>query len=158
MANKLYSSKTIQRIDVSFVTTPITANSYITVGQLPANIIVTDGWAVIKTELGDVDNNDDTTLSIGYTGVAAGFYPATSIAGMDAAVYLKLIPGVLEIKADEVITTIDTAVEIVALGRSSGNTHNGINLTATKDIILTASNDQNINQGTMSLFIEYFKY
>jgi len=158
MANKLYSSKVVQKFDVNFATTAITAASYITVGTLPANVIVTDGWAIIKTELGDADTGDDTTLSIGYTGVAAGFYPATSIAGMDAAVYLKLIPGVINIVAAELITTVDTPVEVVALARASANTHSGIALTATKDIILTAGAGVNINDGTMSIFIEYFKF
>jgi len=158
MANKLFSSKTIQRIDVNFATTPITAGSNITVGQLPANVIITDGWAVIKTELGDADLGDDTTMSIGYTGVAAGFYPATALTGMDAGVYLKLIPGVLNIVAAAVITTVDTPEEIVAVGRASGNTHSGIALTATKDVILTAGAGQNINAGTMSIFIEYLKF
>lgn len=158
MANKLYSSKTVQRIDVDFATTPITANSNIIIGQLPANVFITDGWAFIKTELGDADAGDDTTLSIGYTGVAAGFYPATAITSMDANVVLKLIPGVLEIKSGEAITTVDTAVEVVALARNAGATHNGIALTTTKNIILSASNDQNINSGTMSIFLEYFKF
>lgn len=158
MANKLYSGKVVQRFDINFATTPITANSYITVGTLPANVFITDGWAFIKTELHDADAGDNTTLSIGYTGVAAGFYPATAITSMDANVYLKLIPGVLEIKAGEAITTVDTAVEVVALARNTGLTHNGIALTATKNIILTASNDQNINAGTMSIFLEYFKF
>lgn len=158
MANKFFSGKVVQRIDVDFAATPITANSNITVATLPANCFITDGWAFIKTELGDADAGDNTTLSIGYTGVAAGFYPATSIADMDAAVVLKLIPGVLEIKAGEAITTVDTAVEVVALARNSGATHNGIALTATKNVILSASNDQNINAGTMSIFLEYFKF
>lgn len=158
MANRLYSSRTIQRIDVSFVTTPITAGSFITAGQLPANIIMTDGWAVIKTELGDVDNGDDTTLSIGYTGVAAGLYPVLAITTMDAGTYLRLIPGVLEIGAAAVITAVDTAIEIVPQTRNSGATHNGVVLTATKDVILTAGAGVNINQGTMSIFIEYLKF
>lgn len=157
MANKLFSAKTIQRIDVNFATTPITANSNITVGQLPANIIITDGWVAIKTELGDADAGDDTTLSIGYTGAAAAFYPATAITNMNAGVVMKMIPGVLEIKAGEAITTVDTAVEIVALARHT-TTHNGIILTSTKDVILSASNDQNINDGTLSIFIEYLKF
>lgn len=158
MANKKFSSKIVQRFDVSFVTDPITAGSYISIGTLPANCLITDGWAVIKTELGDVDNGDDTTLSIGYTSSATALYPATSIASMNANVYLKLIPGVLNIVAAEAITTVDTPAEIVAVGRASGDTHSGIALTANKSVILSASADQNINQGTLTIWIEYLKF
>lgn len=158
MANKLYSSKIVQRIDVNFATTPITANSYITVGQLPANLIITDGWAVIKTELGDADAGDDTTMSIGYTGAAAALYAATAITNMNAGVYLKLLPGVINIVAAQAITTVDTPEEAVSIARASADTFTGKVLTTTKDIILTASNDQNINDGTMSIFIEYLKF
>jgi hypothetical protein len=158
MANRKFTSKVVQRFDIAFATTPITANSYITIGSVPANVMLIDGWAVIKTELGDADDGDNTTLSIGYTSAATALYPATSIASMDAGVYLKLIPGVLNIKAAEAITTIDTPAEIVGIARNSGDTHGGVVLTTTKDVILSASNDQNINTGTMTIFLEYLKF
>lgn len=158
MANRKFTSKITQRFDIDFSVTPITANSYITIGTLPANVLIMDGWAVIKTELGDADAGDDTTLSIGYTSAATALYPATSIAGMNAGAYLKLVPGVINIVASAAITTVDTPAEVIALSRNSGDTHGGIVLTATKDVILSASNDQNINDGTMTIFIEYYKF
>lgn len=160
MANKKFTSKIVQRWDVNFATTPITANSYITLpGALPANCLITDGWAVItSTEIQDADDGDNTTLSIGYNGAATAFYPATSIASMNLGVYLKLIPGVINVVAAEAITTVDTPAEAVALARASGDTFSGIALTAEKHIILSASNDQNIDAGTMSIFIEYLKF
>lgn len=152
-----FTSKKVVKFDVDFAVTPITANAAITIGYIPANALITDGWAVIKTELGDADEGDDTTLSIGLAASAAALYPATAITGMNANVYLKLIPGVLNIGAAAVITTVDTPAEVVALGRVSADTHSGTVLTTTSAITMTASNDQNINAGTMSLYIEYFK-
>jgi hypothetical protein len=160
MANKKFTSKKVQRWDVNFATTPITANSYITLpGAIPTNCLITDGWAVItSTEIQDADEGDDTTLSIGYTGAATGFFPATSIAGLNSGVYLKLIPGVLNIGSGQAITTVDTPAEVVAVARVSGDTHSGIVSAHEHHIILTASNDQNINEGTMSIFLEYLQY
>lgn len=157
MATKQFTSKKTMKFDVNFATTPITANSNITIGYIPANIILTDGWAIIKTELGDADEGDNTTLSIGIASTADALYPATSIAGMNANTYLKLIPGVINIKSGEAITTVDTPAEIVALGRNSGATHGGQVITSNSAITLSASNDQNINAGTMSIYLEYFK-
>ena len=160
MANKKFSSKVVQRWDIDFTATPITAGSYITLnGALPTNCLITDGWAVItSTEIRDKDDGDNTTLSIGYTSAATAFYPATSIAGMNLGVYLKLIPGVLNIGDSQAITTVDTPAEVVAIARVSGDTHSGIALSAEKHIILTAGADQDIDDGTMSIFLEYLKF
>jgi hypothetical protein len=160
MANKKFSSKIVQRWDVNFATTPITAGSYITLpGALPANCIITDGWAVItSTEIRDADDSDDQNLSIGYNGAATAFYPATAITAMNLGVYLKLIPGVINIVAAEAIATIDTPAEAVAIARASGDTFSGIALSAEKHIILTDSAGQDIDEGTMSIFIEYLKF
>jgi hypothetical protein len=158
MANKKFSSAVTQRFDINFATTPVVKNSTLSVGTLPDNCLITDGWVVIKTELGDADNADDTTLSIGYTGAATAFYPATSIAGMDAGVYLKLIPGVINIGSNELIATVDTPAEIVGIARVSADTHSGKVLTDNKALLFTASNDQNINAGTISVFLTYLKF
>jgi len=158
MANKLYASKVVQKFICDFTLTPVVANTSVGYGRLPKNIVLKDAWAVCETELGDVDNGDNTTLSIGYTGQATAFYPATSIANMNASAYLKLIPGVLNIGSGEVITTVDTPAEVVAIGRVSANTHSGIVLTSETELILSASNDQNINQGKMHIFVEYYKF
>jgi len=158
MANKKFSSAVTQRFDINFATTPVVKNSTLSVGTLPDNCLITDGWVVIKTELGDADNADDTTLSIGYTGAATAFYPATSIAGMDAGVYLKLIPGVINIGSGELIATVDTPAEIVGIARVSADTHSGEVLTDNKALLFTASNDQNINAGTISVFLTYLKF
>lgn len=157
MATKQFTSKKTIKFDINFAATPLVKNTSATIGYLPAGCIITDGWAVIKTELGDADAGDDTTLSVGLAATAAALYPATSIANMNANTYLKLIPGVLNIGTGEVITTVDTPAEIVALGRVSANTHGGVVLTATSAVTLSASNDQNIDSGTMSIYIEYFK-
>lgn len=158
MANKKYNSKVVQRFDVDFTVTTITAGSYISIGTLPNNSLVTDGWVVIKTELGDVDNGDDTTLSIGYTSAAAALYPATAITAMNAGAYLKLIPGVINIVAAQALTTVDTPAEAVAIARASADTFSGLVQAANKNVLLSASADQNINQGTMTIFIEYLLF
>jgi hypothetical protein len=157
MAIKQFTSKKTIKFDVDFSQNPVAANDTNIIGYVPGNSIITDGWAVIKSELGDADEGDDTTLSIGLGTTKTALYPATSIASMDDNVYLKLIPGVLNIKAGEALTTVDTPAEIVALGRNSGETHGGKVLTTNTAITLTAGNDKNINAGTMSIYLEYFK-
>jgi hypothetical protein len=158
MANKKFSSKIVQRWDVNFATTGLAAAGVMILdGAIPTNALITNGWAVIKTSLGDVDD-DSTTLAIGYTDVTAGFYPATAISGLDAGVYLKLIPGVLNIGTAEAITTVDTPAEVVALARVSGNTHSGITSAHEHHVILTASNDHNIDAGIITIFLEYLLF
>ena len=158
MAYKKFSSKVVQRFDINFATTPVVAGATISVGTIPDDVIITDGWVVVKTELGDVDLGDDTTLSFGYTAAATAFYPATSIAGMNASVYLKLIPGVINIGSDQAIATVDTPAEVVALGRVSGDTHSGLVTSANVALLLTAGAGENINAGTISVFLEYLKF
>ena len=158
MAYKKFSSKIVQRFDINFATTPVVAGATLSVGTIPDDVLITDGWVVVKTELGDADLGDDTTLSIGYTASAAAFYPATSIAGMNASVYLKLNPGVINIGAGQALTTVDTPAEAVALGRVSGDTFSGKVTTANVALLFTASADQNINAGTISVFLEYLKF
>lgn len=159
MANRKFSSKIVQRFDVNFATTPITQSSYISIGLLPKNSLVTDGYMVVKTELGDADDGDDTTLSIGVTSAATALYAATSIAGMNANTIWKLEPGVLNIGSGQAITTVDTPAEVVAKGRTiTGLEMTSLDMTDNKWVILTAGAGQNINAGTVSIFIEYLKY
>jgi hypothetical protein len=153
MANKLYTSAVTQKFVVDFTTKSATANASTAYGRLPKNIVITDAWAVCETELGDADNGDNTTISIGYTSAAAAFYPATSIASMNAGTYLKLIPGVINVGAAEALTPVDTPLKVVALGRVSGNTHSGIVLTTEVELIIAARNDQDIDQCKMHIFI-----
>jgi len=158
MARK-FSSKKTQRFDISFVTDPLTAAGTLSFGTIPDDVLITDGWAIIKTELGDADDGDDTTLSLGVTGSATALYPATSIAGLNAGVYLKLIPGVLNIGNGEIIATVDTPAEVVALARVSGDTHSGVvNATSNVALLLTAGAGEDIDKGTMTVFLEYLKF
>ena len=158
MGKSKFKSKVIEKFDISFVTNPITKNSYIEVGRVPDNVLITNGWAVIKTELGDADDGDNTTLAIGFdSNTDASLYPATAITAMNANAYLKLIPGVINIGSGQALTTVDTPAEAVAVGRVSGNTFGGTVVTTTKKIVLSASNDQNIDKGTMTIWLEYLK-
>jgi hypothetical protein len=157
MANKKFSSTKTKRFDVNFATTNVTSAATINLGELPKNIIVTNGWAYVKTAILDADD-ESTTLSIGYTDAAAGFYPATAISGLTAGVYLKLIPGVINIKADALITTVDTPVEVVALSRNTGLTHGGVVLTTNQQVTITASADHTVNAGTLTIWVEYLEF
>jgi hypothetical protein len=159
MANKKFVSTKTKRFDVDFAVTNIAATSTINLGGLPKNIIVTNGWAYIKTTIEDA-GDESSVLSIGYTDSAAGFYPATVLTSLVAGKYLKLIPSVLNIKADEIITTIDTPVKIVDLARNSGDTHGGVVLTTAQQVTLTttATNPHIVNVGTMTIWIEYLEF
>jgi hypothetical protein len=158
MANKKFSSKKVQRWDVNFATTGLAAAGVMILdGAIPTNALITNGWAVIKTSLGDTDD-DSTTLAIGYTSVTAGFYPAIAVSGLNAGVYLKLLPGVINIGDSLAITTVDTPAETVALGRVSGDTFGGVVSAHEHHVILTASNDHDIDAGIISIFLEYLLY
>jgi hypothetical protein len=157
MANKIFTSTKTKRFDVDFAVTNMTTGSTLNLGGLPKNIIVTNGWAYIKTTILDADD-ESTLLSIGYTDAAAGFYPATALTSLTAGVYLKLIPGVLDIKAAELITTVDTPAEIVALGRNTGLTHGGVVLQTAQQVTLTVGADHTVNAGTMTIWVEYLEF
>lgn len=157
MANKKFVSSKVARFDVDFSVTNVTAAATINIGSLPKNIIITDGWAYIKTSI--MDNGDEsTTLSIGYTDAAAGFYPATALTSLLTTKYLKLIPGVLNVGTGEVITTVDTPAEVVGIARVSADTYSGLVLTTAQRVTMTSSNDHVINAGTMSVWVEYLEF
>ena len=158
MANKFYTSEVVQKFSIDFSVKNAVKNTSTAFGRLPKNIIITDAWAVCETELGDADDGDNTTISIGYTSSAAAFYPATSIANMNAGTYLRLIPGVLNIVVNEAITTVDTPAEIVALGRASADTHSGVVLTSEVELLIAAGNDQNIDKGKLHIFVKYYNF
>jgi len=158
MANKFYTSEVTQKFSIDFSVKNAVKNASTSYGRLPKNIIIIDAWAVCETELGDADAGDDTTISIGYTGQAAAFYPATSIDNMNAGTYLKLIPGVINVGSGQAITSVDTPAEVVAIARVSADTHSGIVLTDVKELIIAASNDQNISEGKLHIFVKYYKF
>jgi hypothetical protein len=94
----------------------------------------------------------------GYTASATAFYPATAITAMNANVYLKLYPGVINVGSGNALTTVDTPAEAVAIGRVSGDTFSGRVITSNVALLLTASADQNIDKGTISVYFEYLKF
>jgi hypothetical protein len=72
MANKKFTSTKTKRFDVDFAVTNMTTGTTLSLGDLPKNIIVTNGWAYVKTSIMDA-GDESTTLSIGYTDSAAAF-------------------------------------------------------------------------------------
>ena len=132
-----------------------TKNTSIDIGGLPDNAILTGGYAHVITKPIDADAGDNTTVSLGYTGVVAGFYPATAISSLTAGSVLKLIPGVINVGSGEAITTVDTPAEAVAIGRVSGDTFSLIALTDSKRVLVSINNDQNLTVGKINVFIEY---
>jgi hypothetical protein len=157
MANKKLTSTKTKRFDVDFAVTNMTSGTTLNLGGLPKNIIITNGWAYVKTTILDA-GDESTTLSIGYTDAAAGLYPATVLTSLTASNYLKLIPGILNIGVGEVITTVDTPAEVVAIGRVSANTSSGIVLQTAQQVTLTVSADHTVNAGTMTIWVEYLEF
>lgn len=131
-----------------------TKNTAIAIGILPKGALIVNGYAHVVNAFGDDDDNS-TTLSFGYTGAATAFYAATAVSALTNDVMLKLIPGVLNIGNGALITTVDTPAEIVALSRVAGDTYGFIYLTADKEVLTTVSNDHNVDEGEIDLFIEY---
>ncbi len=151
----MFSEQRVQKFTYNTATDVVTTNTVVTIGYLPANALITNGWSKVTATFSDANAGDDTTIALGYTGVAAGFFPATACGSFTNNLLLKLIPGVLNIGDSQVITTVDTPAEIVAVARVSGNTHSLINLTAYKAVLLTIGNDVALDAGSMDIYIEY---
>jgi hypothetical protein len=126
-------------------------NTSISIGTLPKSAFIVGGWAYVNT----VPVGDTTTLAIGITGTTAGLYPATTATTLAGNSKLQLLPGVLNIGSGQAITTVDTPAEIVAVSRT-GFDATTVVLDSNKEVLITLSNDNNLTQGKITIFIQYY--
>ena len=123
-----------------------TANTTYNIGVLPANSLITAGYAHVVTAFGDDDDNS-TTISLGYTGAATSFLAATAVSALTNDAVFCLLPGVPTLGVD---AAHDTAVEVAALNAAAY-----IYLTDDKHVLITIANDHNVDAGEIDIFIEY---
>ncbi len=151
----MFVEKRVQKFTYNALVDSVTKNTSVTIGYLPANALIVNGYAKVTVAFTDSDAGNDTTVSLGYTSAVAAFYPATACSALTDNVVLKLIPGVINIGAAEAITTVDTPAEIVAVARVSGDTHSLINFTAGVAVLLSISNHKDLATGRIDVYIEY---
>lgn len=128
-----------------------TKGTSISIGTLPKSAFIVGGWAYVNT----VPVGATTTLSIGITGTTAGLYPATTATTLSGNSKLQLLPGVINIGAGAAITTIDTPAEVVAVGRT-GFDATTVVLDSNKEVLITLSNDNDLTQGKITVFVQYY--
>ncbi len=132
-----------------------TKNTSIVIGQLPAGVLVTDGWGIVRT----TPVGATTTLSAGVTGAVAAIYPATTATTLATATnngVIKLLPGVLNVGAAEALTTVDTPAEIVAIGRVTGDTVAKVYSATVTNVLVALSNDNDLTAGKIDFYLEYY--
>jgi hypothetical protein len=123
-----------------------TAAATYNIGILPANSLITAGYAHVVTAFGDDDDNS-TTISIGYTGAATAFMAAAAVSTLTNDAVIGLLPGVPVLGVD---ASHDTAAEVAVLNAASY-----IYLTADKHVLITINNDHNVDAGEIDIFLEY---
>ena len=117
------------------------------IGKLPAGSLVTGGYGVVRTDFDD-GADESTTISIGYTGAAAGFKAAlagSAYNGLTPKTF-TLLPG-MGTGAD---AAQDTAAELAVLVAATYI----LNATAV-NVTVTLSNDTNFVAGKIDVYIEY---
>ena len=120
-----------------------TKNTAYTIASLPANALIVGGGLVTKTDF----VGDATTISVGYTGAATAFLGATTATTMDANEVIKFLSGVPALGAD---ADHDTAAEVATLEAAAQ-----VYLTASKNVIVTLSNDNNLTAGKFDMYLNY---
>ena len=143
-----FMTKRVQKFTYDVSVHGGTENTSIEIGRLPANALITGGFAKVTTAFSDSDNGNDTTVALGYTGATTAFLAATACTALTDNAVFTLLPGQPALGAD---AAHDTAVEVAALVAASY-----INLTAEKSVLVTI-NDSNtdLDAGSIDIFIEY---
>lgn len=129
-----------------------TKGTSISIGTLPKSAFIVGGWAYVNT----VPVGATTTLALGVTGSTTALYPATTATTLAGGSKLQLVPGVINIGAAQAITTVDTPAEIVAVGRT-GFDASTVVLDGNKEVLVTLSNDNDLTQGKITVFIAYYQ-
>jgi hypothetical protein len=154
MSNE-FLTKHVAKFTYDFAVNGGVKGTSIDLGGLPDDALIVNGFAEVITKPVDADAGDDTTVSIGYTGATAAFLPLTAVSGLTAGLAVKLIPGVMNVGSGQAITTVDTPAEAVAVTRVSGDTFSIIKLTASKRVLFSIENSQNLTAGKINIYLEY---
>lgn len=154
MATKKYrsfASKRIQKFTWKQSVDGGTKNTTISLGTLPANILVCGGFAVVNTQ----PVGSGTSISFGYTGQTTALYPSTAVTNLTANKIIKFLPGAVDLGGSSTLTDFNTAANMVSATRT-GSTHGAFVLTAPKDVVISISNNADLSAGDITLFIEYY--
>jgi len=126
----------------------ITLNTAFVLGDLPKGALIVGGSLHVVTDVTDADAGDNTTISFGYTGVAAAFVAATAVSLLETGSRFSILPGSPALGAD---AAHNDAAEYAALVSTSH-----ILLATDVRVLATVNADQDINAGKFNLFIEYY--
>ena len=117
---------------------------------LPDGALITKAFYHVATTCAD-GNDDSQTLALGYTGATGAFVAAVAISAStnvwDAGAHGTLVGMGAALGAD---SAHDTALEVIAL-----NSATMLHLTAAKELLLTTADDEAVEVGKLSLFVEY---
>jgi len=158
--NPLYggSRMAIGTWDAGTTTLANNASASCTAGSiwLPDGALITQAYYFVQTTLAD-GGDDSAGLALGYTGATAAFVAniaisATGTNGVaagqwDAGIHGTLVGMGANLGAD---AAHDSALEVIAL-----NAATMIHLTADKELLLTTADDEAVEVGKLSLWVEY---
>jgi hypothetical protein len=123
---------------------------------IPEGALITKAYYYVTTTFAD-GNDDSQTLALGYTGATGAFTAAIAISatgtnGVAAGQWDEGIHGTLvgmgaNLGAD---AAHDSALEVIAL-----NAATMIALTADKELLLTTADDEAVEVGKLTLYVEY---
>tara|TARA_R110002012_G_scaffold7040_5_gene33335 strand:+ start:5946 stop:6464 length:519 start_codon:yes stop_codon:yes gene_type:complete len=134
------------------------ASASCTAGEIwvPDGALITKAYYFVQTTFAD-GNDDSQTLALGYTGATGAFVAAIAISATgtngvssgqwDAGIHGTLVGMGANLGAD---AAHDSALEVIAL-----NAATMIHLTATKELLLTTADDEAVEVGKLSLWVEY---
>ena len=144
--------------DASITNLANNASASCTAGEiwLPDGALLTKAYYFVQTTFAD-GNDDSAALSLGYTDSTAAFVASLAISATgtngvasgqwDAGIHGTLVGMGANLGAD---AAHDSALEVIAL-----NAATMIHLTAAKQLLLTTSDDEAVEVGKLSLWVEY---
>lgn len=149
-----FLNERIQKFSYNVTVDGGTDNTAYTLGTLPANILITGGFASVRTNFDD-GADESTTVSLGYTGAATAFMAAKAGSALNTAQNVTLLPGVPGLDSGQAnITDIsDQTAAVIATNTAASY----IELTANKNVILTLSDDTDFTAGAIDVYIKYIQ-
>jgi hypothetical protein len=145
--NNIFLEKRVHKFTYEPLVDGATKNTVITLaGKLPAGALITGGYLVTNTDF----TGATTTISIGYTGAATAFLPATTATTMDVGEVSGLLVGAPAVGSNA--STLDAGTAVIFAARVAASQ---IYLDAEKSVIVTLSNDNDLTAGKFTMFLEY---
>jgi hypothetical protein len=117
---------------------------------IPEGALITKAYYYVETTFAD-GNDDSAQLALGYTGATGAFVAAIAISAggnvWDAGARGTLVGMGANLGAD---AAHDSALEVIAL-----NAATMVAITADKELLLTTNDDEAVEVGKLTLYVEY---